>query len=147
MNSCGNITIINKQYLWDSKGLTFHHSRALLRYIKLLILVKRCQRNNVTIGDVFYKYVTKHPNKPCFVFEDKDWSFKEVTKLMFIKTLTLKLKSNSIAGARIFESRCKSLSTKGLQEWRGGRPLCWKPTGIRMHMAGFVENRRHCCVN
>ncbi|XP_037033095.1 long-chain fatty acid transport protein 4 [Bradysia coprophila] len=54
--------------------------RALLRYLKLVVLVKRYQRKNVTIGDVFVNLVTKHPNKICFVFEDREWTFNEVNE-------------------------------------------------------------------
>lgn len=31
-----------------------------------------------TIADVFHKQVAKHPNKVCFVFEDKEWTFQQV---------------------------------------------------------------------
>lgn len=41
-------------------------------------MVKKCQRRNVTIADVFQEYVLKTPEKPCLVFEDRSWTFREV---------------------------------------------------------------------
>lgn len=54
--------------------------RALGRYIKILYMVKRLQRRNVTIGDVFQEFVSKTPEKPCLVYEDQSWSFREVNE-------------------------------------------------------------------
>lgn len=55
--------------------------RALGRYIRLLSLVRRCQRKNVSIADVFHKYVAKHPQKACFLYEGREWSFREVNDM------------------------------------------------------------------
>lgn len=46
----------------------------------MLTLVKRCQRKNVAIADVFNQYVAKHPQKPCFIFEGDEWTFREVNE-------------------------------------------------------------------
>lgn len=43
-------------------------------------MVKRLQRNNATIGDVFVSIVNKHPSKACLIFEDRAWSFTEVNE-------------------------------------------------------------------
>ncbi|XP_055605890.1 long-chain fatty acid transport protein 4-like [Uranotaenia lowii] len=51
---------------------------ALIRYVKLLILVKKHARLNSTIADIFAEYVAKQPDKPCFIFEGREWTFKEV---------------------------------------------------------------------
>ncbi|XP_065076114.1 long-chain fatty acid transport protein 4-like [Ochlerotatus camptorhynchus] len=52
--------------------------KALTRYIKLLILVKKYNRQNATIADIFAEYVAKQPEKACLVYEGREWSFKEV---------------------------------------------------------------------
>lgn len=54
--------------------------RALWRYIKILYMVKRLQRRNVTIGDVFQEFVSKTPEKACFVYEDRVWTFREINE-------------------------------------------------------------------
>lgn len=51
---------------------------ALWGYIKLLIQVKGYQRKDVTVADVFVQNVVKHPNKPCILFEDQEWTFSQV---------------------------------------------------------------------
>ncbi|XP_062564532.1 long-chain fatty acid transport protein 4-like isoform X1 [Armigeres subalbatus] len=53
--------------------------KALTRYIKLLILVKKYNRQNATIADIFAGYVAKQPEKACFVFEGREWTFREVS--------------------------------------------------------------------
>lgn len=52
--------------------------KAVCRYIGLLIQVRSHQRKNLNIGDIFRQRVAKHPNKICFVFEDKEWTFAQV---------------------------------------------------------------------
>lgn len=54
--------------------------RALFRYVKLLSLVKRYQRKNVTIADVFHQNVAKHPQKTCLIYENQEWSFRDVNE-------------------------------------------------------------------
>ena len=53
-------------------------SRALRRYIGLMIQVYSYQRQNLNISDIFRKQVAKHPNKICFIFEDREWTFAQV---------------------------------------------------------------------
>lgn len=55
-------------------------SRALYRYAKLLTLVKRCQRKNVSVCDVFHQYVAKHPQKTCIIFDGQEWTFLEINE-------------------------------------------------------------------
>ncbi|XP_055694073.1 long-chain fatty acid transport protein 4-like [Lutzomyia longipalpis] len=52
--------------------------KALFRYIRLLWLVKKLQRRNATIADVFAEHVAKTPDKTCFIFEGREWTFREV---------------------------------------------------------------------
>lgn len=55
-------------------------SRALYRYVKLLTLVRRCQRKNVAICDLFHHFVAKHPQKACIIFEGNEWSFRDINE-------------------------------------------------------------------
>lgn len=72
--------------LFSSSSSLFHvslwlsqkKSRALIRYIKLLLLVRRCQRKNVAVSDLFNHYVAKHPQKPCLIYEGREWTYREV---------------------------------------------------------------------
>lgn len=47
--------------------------------MKLLFLVKKYARQNATIADIFAEYVAKQPEKVCFVFEGREWTFREVS--------------------------------------------------------------------
>ncbi|KAJ9588450.1 hypothetical protein L9F63_018183, partial [Diploptera punctata] len=51
---------------------------AVGRYIGLLIQVRSHMKKDVCIADIFRWQVAKHPNKPCFIFEDKEWTFAQV---------------------------------------------------------------------
>lgn len=91
--------IENNTYLWFSNAFDLHITfaanninltniplpsfpyRALLRYVKLLSLVRRCQRKNVAVWDLFHHYVAKHPQKPCIIYDGKEWSFREMNDL------------------------------------------------------------------
>jgi hypothetical protein len=53
-------------------------SRALRRYIGLMIQVYSHQRQDLNVGDIFRKQVAKHPNKVCYIFEDREWTFAQV---------------------------------------------------------------------
>lgn len=52
--------------------------RALVRYIKLLLQIRAFSKKDVSVADVFRQHVSKHPNKVCFIFEDKEWTFAQV---------------------------------------------------------------------
>lgn len=66
-------------------GSTIHKqslsSRALNRYIGLMIEVHSHQRQDLNISDIFRKRVAKHPNKICFIFEDREWTFAQVDNM------------------------------------------------------------------
>lgn len=53
---------------------------ALFAYIKLLILVRKYQRKNVTVSDIFQTQVAKHPDKTCIIYEDKVWTFRDLNE-------------------------------------------------------------------
>ncbi|XP_069674178.1 long-chain fatty acid transport protein 4-like isoform X1 [Periplaneta americana] len=52
--------------------------KAVIRYIGLLLQVRRYQKNNSNICDIFRQQVAKHPKKVCFIFEDTEWTFSQV---------------------------------------------------------------------
>ncbi|XP_058825807.1 long-chain fatty acid transport protein 4 isoform X2 [Topomyia yanbarensis] len=54
-------------------------AKALTRYIKLLRLVRKYSRQNSSIAEIFAEYVAKQPDKACFIFEGKEWTFREVS--------------------------------------------------------------------
>lgn len=43
-------------------------------------MVKRLQRQNASIGDVFQEFVSKTPEKACLVLDDRVWTFREVNE-------------------------------------------------------------------
>ncbi|XP_053694220.1 long-chain fatty acid transport protein 4 [Sabethes cyaneus] len=53
--------------------------KALTRYIKLMSLVRKYSRQNASAADIFAEYVAKQPDKACYIFEGKEWSFREVS--------------------------------------------------------------------
>lgn len=52
----------------------------VLRYVRLLYLVHRLQKSNATIGDVFERWVARHPEKACFICDGRTWTFREVNE-------------------------------------------------------------------
>lgn len=56
----------------------FFYFRALLSYIKILWITKKFARKNLSIPDIFHEVVNRHPDKPCFLFQEEVWTFKEV---------------------------------------------------------------------
>ncbi|CAD6227692.1 GSCOCG00001372001-RA-CDS [Cotesia congregata] len=54
---------------------------ALSRFIRLMWAIKCHEKKNRSVADVFQQFVAKHPNKSCFVFEDREWTFQEIEDL------------------------------------------------------------------
>ncbi|KAK2587571.1 hypothetical protein KPH14_003699 [Odynerus spinipes] len=52
--------------------------KALLRYAKLLWVIRCHERKNRSVADVFRQHVARHPNKACLIFEDQEWTFQQV---------------------------------------------------------------------
>jgi solute carrier family 27 fatty acid transporter 1/4 len=50
----------------------------LSRYLQVLLRVRSYQKKNWTVPTVFETHVKAHPNKVAFIFEGKEWTFKEV---------------------------------------------------------------------
>lgn len=74
---CNNYTI-KLHYIF-----TFSYS-ALITYTKILWVTRQFRIKNLTIPDIFHDTVEKHPNKPCFLFQDEVWTFKEVCIIFLI---------------------------------------------------------------
>ncbi|XP_014090355.3 long-chain fatty acid transport protein 4 isoform X2 [Bactrocera oleae] len=51
---------------------------AVWAYIKLLILIKRYERRNVSISDIFQMNVAKHPDKTAIISETQSWTFRQL---------------------------------------------------------------------
>ncbi|XP_072936362.1 long-chain fatty acid transport protein 4-like [Epargyreus clarus] len=64
--------------------------RALLCYIKILLLSRKLMGKNWTLPDIFHETVEKHPHRPCFLFQDEVWTFKEVEDYSLRVTAVLK---------------------------------------------------------
>uniref|UniRef100_A0A2A4K8S3 Very long-chain fatty acid transport protein n=1 Tax=Heliothis virescens TaxID=7102 RepID=A0A2A4K8S3_HELVI len=75
--------------------------RALISYIKILWITRKFSSKNLTLPDVFHDVVKRHPDKPCFLFQDEVWSFKEVEDYSLRVTAVLKaqgIKKGNIVG-------------------------------------------------
>lgn len=57
---------------------TFFHCSALVRYIKIIKDVRRLDRGNSSLGEVFIEHVKKHPNKPCIISDGNVWTFQQI---------------------------------------------------------------------
>ncbi|XP_022191701.1 long-chain fatty acid transport protein 4 [Nilaparvata lugens] len=51
---------------------------ALSRYLIFLWSVRQLSKKDLSIGEIFRRNATKHPNKVCFIFEDNEWTFAQV---------------------------------------------------------------------
>ncbi|XP_050675511.1 long-chain fatty acid transport protein 4 [Leptidea sinapis] len=95
--------------------------RALCCYAKVLLLARKCARNNLTVPDIFHEVVQKHPNKACFLFQDEVWTFKEVEDFSLRMTAVMKaqgVKKGSIVG--LFTSNCPEMPALWLGNARLG---------------------------
>ena len=48
------------------------------RFIQCQRWINEVQAKDLTVPMIFARIVEKHPNKTCFIFEDKTWTFKQV---------------------------------------------------------------------
>ncbi|XP_046376251.2 long-chain fatty acid transport protein 4-like [Haliotis rufescens] len=54
--------------------------KGLFVLMKLTLGVRYYLRKNATVPALFQNNVKKHPNRACFIYEDKTWTFKDVEK-------------------------------------------------------------------
>ncbi|XP_047041487.1 long-chain fatty acid transport protein 4-like [Helicoverpa zea] len=75
--------------------------RALLSYVKILWITRKFSSKDLTLPDIFHDVVKRHPDKPCFLFQNEVWSFKEVEDYSLRVTAVLKaqgIKKGNIVG-------------------------------------------------
>ncbi|KZS18456.1 Bile acyl-CoA synthetase [Daphnia magna] len=70
MGGYSYLSVIVRTTKRDVTGLT--------RYLQVLLRVRSYQKKNWTVPMVFETHVKKHPNKIAFVFEGREWTFKEI---------------------------------------------------------------------
>ncbi|XP_065580779.1 long-chain fatty acid transport protein 4-like isoform X2 [Artemia franciscana] len=66
------------KYLWKVYKTLPRDAKALWRYLKVLRRMKYCQKNNLNVPMIFEENVRRHPDKVCFIYEDREWTFAEV---------------------------------------------------------------------
>ena len=54
--------------------------RALYAYIKLLSLIKKYEKKNFTIADIFHTNVANSPEKVAIVSETQSWTFRQLNE-------------------------------------------------------------------
>ena len=52
--------------------------RSLFLIIKIESKLKRIEKKNVLVADMFRKLVRKHPDKTCIAYYDRNWSYLDV---------------------------------------------------------------------
>lgn len=72
--------IVEKKYRWFYIALRTvpRDVTALYRYVRVLLQIKSYQRKDMSIADIFRQNLAAHPNKPCLIFEDTEWTFAQV---------------------------------------------------------------------
>ncbi|XP_023171133.2 long-chain fatty acid transport protein 1 isoform X2 [Drosophila hydei] len=53
---------------------------ALIAYIRVLLFIKRLERKNLNVGDVFEANVAKQPDKLAIVSESQKWTFRQLNE-------------------------------------------------------------------
>jgi len=52
----------------------------LTRYLNVKLRTGKYSRHNMTVPRIFEELVAKHPDRVCFIFEDRKWTFREVNE-------------------------------------------------------------------
>ncbi|XP_011314166.1 long-chain fatty acid transport protein 4 [Fopius arisanus] len=55
--------------------------KALLKFAQLMWWMRCNEKKNQSVADIFRQNVAKHPNKPCLICEDREWTFQEIEDL------------------------------------------------------------------
>ncbi|XP_034476924.1 long-chain fatty acid transport protein 4 isoform X1 [Drosophila innubila] len=53
---------------------------ALIAYIRVMLFVKRQERKNLNVGDIFEANVAQHPDKLAIVSESQQWTFRQLNE-------------------------------------------------------------------
>lgn len=58
----------------------YSHYSALYAYAKLLHLIKKYEKKNMTIADIFHMNVSKFPDKLVIVSETQSWTYRQLNE-------------------------------------------------------------------
>ncbi|EFN78828.1 Long-chain fatty acid transport protein 4 [Harpegnathos saltator] len=47
-------------------------------FLRLLWFIRGHERKNRSVADVFRQYVSRHPNKICFICENQEWTYQQI---------------------------------------------------------------------
>ncbi|XP_063838759.1 long-chain fatty acid transport protein 4-like [Ostrinia nubilalis] len=95
--------------------------RALISYLQILWTARKFSNKNWTLPDIFHDVVQKHPDKPCFMFQDEIWTFKEVEDFSLRMSAAMKaqgIKKGDVVGLLV--SNCPQLPAMWLGNARLG---------------------------
>ncbi|KAL0849046.1 hypothetical protein ABMA28_013409 [Loxostege sticticalis] len=95
--------------------------RALISYIQILWTARKFAKRNWTLPDIFHDVVQRHPDKPCFMFQDEVWTFKEVEDFSLRMTAVMRaqgIKKGNVVGLLV--NNCPQLPALWLGNARLG---------------------------
>lgn len=72
--------VSNKDWEVSSRVFKTVFLRALFAYIRVLLFIKRQERKNLNIGDIFESNVARQPDKLAIVSESQQWTFRQVNE-------------------------------------------------------------------
>ncbi|KAL6431393.1 hypothetical protein ACFW04_007196 [Cataglyphis niger] len=52
--------------------------KGLIAYITMLWSIRRHEKKDRSVADIFRQWVNRHPNKVCIIFEDQEWTFQQM---------------------------------------------------------------------
>ncbi|XP_054713548.1 long-chain fatty acid transport protein 4-like [Uloborus diversus] len=55
--------------------------RAAYLYFRLLVFLRRCHAQNLSLVDLFKRTVQKYGSSVCFVYQDEEWTYNKVDEL------------------------------------------------------------------
>ncbi len=117
--------------------------RGLYRYLCVVFGVRRFQRKNYSVPQVFEETVAQHPDKVAFVFEDKQWTFKQVGSWTchHRQPTDVDRAPLGFADKRADQPDSTRLRRRWLQAGRLGGFGAGEPTRIRGHLVGPGKSR------
>ncbi|KAL5288342.1 SLC27A4.2 family protein [Megaselia abdita] len=74
------ITTVGWRWFYIAAVTSKRDITALFAYARLLILIKKWERKNMTISDIFEQYVAIHPDKDAILYENDKWSFRKLNE-------------------------------------------------------------------
>ncbi|KAL4718035.1 hypothetical protein ACJJTC_004450, partial [Scirpophaga incertulas] len=121
--------------------------RALLSYIQILWMARKFAKMDWTLPDIFHAVVQRHPDKPCFMYQDEVWTFKEVEDFSLRMSALMKnqgIKKGSVVGLLV--SNCPQLPAMWLGNARLGAITPLINTNQRGNALLHSINVAHCEV-